>query len=116
MQYELRRDGRCAQASLQGLALLEGWQAVLPELGRQTAQAGDARLLLVLHGLVGWLGQPERQKVGELAAQHLRHLERIAFLVPPHKVSGVTQAAARERGLDLRVFSSEAEARAWLDG
>ena len=116
MQFELRRDGRCAQASVRGLALLEGWEAILPELGRQTAQAGDTRLLLLLEGLVGWLGQPERQKVGELAAQHLRHLQKIALLVPPHKVSGVTQAAARERGLDLRVFSNEAEARAWLEG
>ena len=116
MQYTLRREGGWARAELQGLALLEGWQALLPELGRQTAEAGDTRLLMVLEGLVGFLGQPERQQVGELAALHLRHLARIAMLVPPQKVTGVTEAAARERGLDLRVFSDAAQAHAWLMG
>ncbi len=114
MHYLLeRRDGR-AECRLEGLALLEGWERILPQIGQATADAGDSTLIIVIEGLVGFLGTPERQKVGELAAQHLKHLRKVALLVPPQKVTGVTQRAARERGLDLRVFDDAAQALDWL--
>ena len=114
MEFEIERSEGFALARLQGLAQLEGWQDILPRLGQATAAAGDLRLLIDLHGLVGFLGTPERRKVGELAAMHLRHLRRVVIFVPPQKVSGVTEKAARGEGLDLRVFADAQEARAWL--
>jgi hypothetical protein len=114
MHYLLERKDGHAECRLEGLALLEGWERVLPQLGQATAEAGDRTLMILIEGLVGFLGTPERQKVGELAAQHLMHLRKVALLVPPQKLTGVTQRAAREHGLDLRVFDDAAQALAWL--
>jgi hypothetical protein len=114
MQFEIDRSEGFALARLQGLAQLEGWQEILPALGEATAAALDSLLLIDLHGLVGFLGTPERRRVGELAAMHLRRLRKVVIFVPPQKVSGVTEAAARRDGLNLRVFADAQEARAWL--
>ena len=114
MHFELERKDGHAECRLEGLALLEGWERVLPRIGQATADAGDSALLIVIEGLVGFLGTPERQKVGELCADHLMHLRKVALLVPPQKLTGVTQRAARECGLDLRVFQDGAAARDWL--
>lgn len=112
MEFEITRDAGIATASVSGLAMLEGWEEMLPRLGEQTA--GDRRLLIVIAGLVGFLGNPERRKIGELAATHLNHLQRIAMLVPPEKKTGVTEKEARRLGLDFRVFSQRGEAMEWL--
>lgn len=112
MDFEITRDAGIATARLSGLALLEGWEEMLPRLGAQAA--GDRRLLIVIEGLVGFLGTPERRKVGELAATHLRHCERVAMLVPTEKKTGVTEKEARRLGLEFRVFDDAQEAAAWL--
>ena len=87
MEFEIERVEGYALARLQGLAQLEGWQEILPRLGELTTAAKDARLFIDLHGLVGFLGTPERRRVGELAAMHLRHLRRVVifhlFDTPP---------------------------------
>ena len=112
MQFELERGEGPPIARLSGLAMLEGWERVLAQLGSETTS--DRYLLLVLHGLVGFLGIPERRRVGEVAAQHLKHLHKVAFVVPPEKLSGTTGPAAARFGLTLSVFTSVDEARAWL--
>lgn len=112
MQFEIERGEGPPIARLSGLAMLEGWEQVLPRLGSETAR--DRYLVLVLHGLVGFLGIPERRRVGEFAALHLKHLQKVAFVVPPEKLSGTTAPAAASLGLTLSVFTSLDEARAWL--
>jgi hypothetical protein len=114
MTFALDREEGCAVARLEGLAMLEGWMEMLPGLGEATTDVPGGCLLIDLHGLVGFLGTPERRRVGELAAVHLKHLRRVALLVPPQKVTGVTEAAARAAGLDLRVFADGQQARDWL--
>jgi hypothetical protein len=52
--------------------------------------------------------------VGEEAARQLQHLQRIASLVPPDRLTRASEKTARRSGLNLTVFTSEEEAVAWL--
>ena len=56
----------------------------------------------------------EHYSVGEEAARQLQHLQRIASLVPPDRLTRASEKTARRSGLNLTVFTSEEEAVAWL--
>jgi hypothetical protein len=59
--------------------------------------------------------RPEQQHaIGLLAHRHLAHLEKVASLVPPEKLTRVSEAAARAQGMELRVFSQLSDAIGWL--
>lgn len=57
---------------------------------------------------------PEQFRIGIEAASSLSHLERIASLVPPERITRVSEKAARRNGTNVRVFCDEAAAVGWL--
>jgi hypothetical protein len=103
-----------AVAQVSSLAFIEESVGVLEELARYTRDSGAKRLLVNLMDVVGTFGRDEQQPIGLLAHRHLAHLERVASLVPPDKLTRVSEAAARAQGMELRVFTSLAEALDWL--
>lgn len=56
----------------------------------------------------------EQFRVGEEAAASLSHMEKIASVVPPERVTRVSEKAARRMGANVCVFDDEAAAIAWL--
>ena len=103
-----------AVAEITSLAFIEAAEPVLKELRERTAQAGVRRLLVNLLDVVGTFGPEEQQIIGLLAYKYLSHLEKLASLVPPEKLTRVSEAAARARGMELRVFTELAAAVDWL--
>ncbi len=101
---------------LTGLVSIEAWEHALHDIGKLTRPMPQDHLLINLTGLVGWLGVPERTKIGALAATHLAHMKKVAFVIQPEKISGVTEAQANKTGLALRVLSSHDAAVGWLTG
>jgi hypothetical protein len=97
-----------------GLVSPEAWDQVLRELEQAIAGAGKDRLVLDLTGLLGWLGQPERTAVGGLMAIRLARMKRVALFVQASKITGVVEAEAQRKGLDLRLFPSFEDAAAWV--
>jgi hypothetical protein len=59
-------------------------------------------------------GPKQQRALGLLAYHHLAHLEKVASLVPPEKLTRVSEAAARAQGMELRVFSELSDAIGWL--
>jgi hypothetical protein len=51
-----------------------------------------------------------------LAYRYLAHLEKVASLVAPEKITRVSEAAAQAKGLQLRVFTQLSDAIDWLVG
>ena len=103
-----------AVAEVTALAFLESAEPVLREMAQRTRQHGDRRLLINLMDVVGTLGPQEQHAIGLLAHRHLSHLEKVASLVPPDKLTRVSEGAARAQGMELRVFTSLLEAMDWL--
>ena len=72
------------------------------------------RLMFDLRGVRSLVGAGEHRSVGAQVVRHLSHLERVASVVPPDRMTGESERVARASGVNLRVFTTEAEAIAWL--
>ncbi len=103
-----------AVAEISALAFMEAAEPVLRSIAEQTRERGDRRLLINLMDVVGTFGPDEQRAIGLLAYRYLPHLEKVASLVPPEKLTRVSEAAAREQGMELRVFTVLTEAIDWL--
>ena len=98
------------------LAFLENAEPVLREVAQHTREHQDRRLLINLLDVVGTFGPEEQRTIGLLAFQYLAHLEKVASLVQPDKITRQSEAAAQAQGLQLRVFTTLADAIEWLVG
>ncbi len=96
------------------LAFLEDAEPALAEMAERTREAGTRRLLINLVDVVGTFGPEQQRTIGMLAYRYLSHLQKVASLVPPDKLTRVSEAAAREQGMELRVFTQLVEALDWL--
>ena len=96
------------------LAFAETAESVLLAIAERTRQDGTRRLLINLIDVVGTFGPEQQRAIGLLAYHHLGHLEKVASLVPPEKLTRLSEAAARAQGMELRVFSELSEAIGWL--
>jgi hypothetical protein len=58
---------------------------------------------------------PEQQfELGREVAASLAHMRKLASVVPPSRVTHVSEKAAQREGTNLRVFDSVEAALAWL--
>jgi hypothetical protein len=114
LQFRLLPHHDFLFAQLSGLVSLQAWDEGLRELEQALAGASGDRLVLDLTGLVGWLGQPERTAVGALLAARLARMKRVALFIEAGKITGVVEAEAQRKGLDLRLFSSFEDAAGWV--
>jgi SpoIIAA-like len=74
------------------------------------------RVLFDLRGVRTLTSFTDHYAVGEEAARQLGHLQRVASLVPPDRITRASEKTAQQAGANLRVFTDEAEAIAWLRG
>jgi hypothetical protein len=103
-----------AVVEITALAFLENAEPALLEMAERTRERGDRRLLINLMDVVGTFGPEQQRELGLLAHRHLAHLQRVASLVPPDKITRVSEAAAQAQGLQLRVFTELPDAIDWL--
>ena len=85
-------------------------------VGQETVYWSDRRVLVDLRQVEGALTTTEQIFLGELVAQDLSHIERMASVVPPAQLTHNSERAAQELGSQLCVFDDEADAIAWLSG
>lgn len=83
-------------------------------IGVETSAWPVKRVLFDLRGVRTLTAFTEHYTVGEEAARQLRHLERIASVVPPDRLTRASEKTARQAGANLSVFTEEGEAIAWL--
>ena len=116
MSYKLhfKNGPAMAVAEISALAFMETAEPILQEIAAKCQEHGTRRLLVDLLDVVGNFGPRQQQDLGRLAARHLAHLEKVASLVPPDKITRLSEAAAQARGLQLKVFTNITEAVGWL--
>ena len=73
------------------------------------------KALVDLRGVVTPFSRLEQFRIGEEAAASLSHMDRIASLVLPERVTRVSEKAARRNGTNVRVFDEERQAVDWLE-
>jgi hypothetical protein len=83
-------------------------------LGVESETWQDDRVLVDLRSVATPFTREEQFRIGEEAAASLSHMEKIASLVPPERLTRVSEKAARRNGANVSVFDDEAAAVDWL--
>ena len=110
MEYEVehRAGGTVVRAT--GEPTLGEFIAFLQEVGAESRQWPNDRLLFDLRGIRTLTSFTDHYAVGQEIGRQLRHLRRVASVVPADRITRASEKTARQAGMDLRVFTDEGEA------
>ena len=114
LQTTLRRLPEFTSVKITGPASLPEFIEFIAELAAETRAHGDKRLLVDLLGVENRFRFTDHFQIGEEAALRLKHLERVASVVPEDQITHTSEKVAVKKGLQLRVFTSMTEATHWL--
>jgi len=102
------------QLVVSGPASIKTFVDLVKTVEQESLAWAHKRALVDMRGIAGRLDETEQMFLGELVAQHLPHLEKVASVVYRDQITRGGEMAARELGLQLRIFVSKEEAAAWL--
>ncbi len=108
-----RRDGYM-RVVLTGEPSVGHILSLLHVLGVESETWPHPRIVLDVLGVRTPLATQDEFEIGLQMSASFRHLERVAILVRPERVTRVSERAAVRNGADVRVFDVEAEAIAWM--
>lgn len=111
---KIHRSPQFTSVTITGPASLDDFVGLMTTIGEQTRRQGDSRVLVDLLGVEGDLKFTDHFQLGSQAAQLLRHLDRMASVVPADKITRTSEKVALKQGFQLRVFTSVEEATRWL--
>lgn len=112
--FTVEHDVRHSVVTVQGEPSLGQFLSFLQLLGVETSGWPNKRVLVDLRGVRTLTSFTEHYAIGEEAARQLRHLHRVASVVPVDRITRASEKTAQRSGLNLVVFTNEAEALAWL--
>ncbi|MEO5672789.1 MAG: STAS/SEC14 domain-containing protein [Ramlibacter sp.] len=113
-QVSTTRLPQFVKLTVSGPNSIKSFVELIDSVAEETALWGDRRLMVDLRAVEGALTPPEQVFLGELVAQSFPHMERVASVVPSEQITHNSETAARDLGMQLRVFASEEEATEWL--
>jgi hypothetical protein len=114
LSTQLTRFPGYVRLQVAGPASIRDFVELVATIGQETVYWSDRRVVVDLRQVQGELDPTEQVFLGELVAQDLAHIERMASIVPPARLTRNSERAAQEMGSQLRVFDDEAQALAWI--
>lgn len=103
-----------ARVRVAGHPTIDQMLSLIHLLGVDSGQWTHQVLLVDLREVQTRFTPQEQFRLGQETALSLSHLRRIASVVPPERITRISEKAAQRDGTDVRVFSDEEEALAWL--
>jgi hypothetical protein len=114
LQFSVRHLDGFTCVKVTGPASLADFLRLIADIGVQTREHGDKRVLVDLLGVEGELKFTDHFQMGQEVGQRLRHLERLASVVPEDKITRTSEKVALTQGVQLRVFTSMNDAIQWV--
>lgn len=114
LRFEVEHRAGYSVIRVAGEPSLGQFLSFLHLMGVETSAWPTRRVLFDLRGVQTLTTFTEHYAVGEEASRQLSHLHRLASLVAPDRITRASEKTARRSGLNLTVFTDEAEAIAWL--
>ena len=114
LSFEVEHRERHSVVRLRGEPSLGQFLSFVQLMGVETSGWTVRRVLFDLRGIRNFTSFTEHYAIGEEVARQLKHLHRIASVVDPDRITRASEKTARRSGVNLVVFTSEAEALAWL--
>jgi len=106
--------GSYLRAQVNGSPTLDEFLSLLSQIGGESAKRAKDLVLLDLQSVGRVYTFTEQFTVGQEIARSMMHLRKLASVVPPDRITRVSEKAANHSGANVRVFTSEAEAMQWL--
>ena len=100
--------------TVSGQLAIEELLSMIHLLGVESETWNEDRVLVDLRSVQTVFTLLDHYRIGEEAAASLSHMGKIASLVPPERVTRMSEKAARRSGTNVRVFDDERAAVAWL--
>jgi hypothetical protein len=107
------RDGYSV-VRVEGEPSLGQFLSFLHLIAVETGTWTTRRALFDLRGVSTLTTFTDHYSIGEEAARQLSHLQRVASLVEPHRITRASEKTAQRSGMNLIVFTDEAAAIEWL--
>lgn len=114
LSFKVEQEEGYSVVRLAGEPSLGQFLSFLQLISVETASWPVKRVLFDLRGVHTLTSFTEHYAIGEEAARQLQHLQRIASLVAPDRITRASEKTARRSGLNLTVFTDADEAVAWL--
>ena len=119
MDYDvaIARQARYMRVTVSGRPTFEELLSLIHLLGVDSETWTRHSVLVDLRRVETHFSPPEQFRIGIEAAASLSHMEKIASLVPPERLTRVSEKAARRDGSNVRVCDDEGAAIAgWQEG
>jgi hypothetical protein len=114
VRVRIQRLPEFTSVMITGPASMNDYETLITSVGEESRRLGDKRMLVDQLGIEGTLRFTDHFQIGELVARHLRHLEKMASVVPGEKITHTSEKVALQQGMQLRVFTTITEAVRWL--
>jgi hypothetical protein len=109
-------EAELARVKVAGHPSFEQVVSMIHLLGVDSGEWAVGALLVDLRDVLTVFSREEQFRIGLEAALSLAHLRKVASLVPPERITRISEKAARRNGTNVRVFGNEQAALAWLRG
>lgn len=110
----IANEARWMRVTITGQPSIGQLLSLVHLVGVESETWDQDRVLFDLRGIETPFSREEQFRIGEEAAASLSHMSKIASVVPPERVTRVSERAARRSGANVCVFDDEQAARAWL--
>jgi hypothetical protein len=116
MNFDVAIDNRAhyMRVTVTGRPEIDELLSMIHLLGVESETWPEHRVLVDLRGVATPFSRLDQFRIGEEAAASLCHMDKIASVVPPERITRVSERAAQRNGTNVRVFEQEGEAEAWL--
>ena len=108
------QKARYVRVALTGNPSIGQMLSMIHLLGVESETWKQTATLVDLRGVVTQYSQLEQFRIGEEAASSLSHMDKIASVVPPERITRMSEKAAQRNGVNVRVFDDERAAIVWL--
>jgi hypothetical protein len=114
LEVTIHRLAEFTSVKLSGPATIDDFVALIGGVAEESRRLRDRRMLVDQLDIPVTLKFTEHFRIGEEVVRHLHHLERLASVVTPDKITRTSEKVAQHHGMQLRVFTSISDAVHWL--
>ena len=98
-----------------GTAVLADMFEMIDMIALEVERCGARRIVVDQTGIIEDFRFTDHFAIGERVSMTFGLLDRAASIVRPSRRTGTSEKVANKQGVALRVFTSEAQARDWIE-
>jgi len=110
----IRREPEYVRFDVAGPASLKNYFDLIDDAARETLSHGDKLALVDLRGVTSRLYLSDQMFIGDVVAQKLPHIVKLATVVRDDPTTYNSEKVANRKGMNLRTFADEGQAIGWL--